>query len=292
MKEWNVDTLEATDSNNAAIDGDVFTPTAISSASRLNNFHQISRKDFEVSRRADIVNKPGRRSETAYQIMKSMKTLKNDVEAAALLRQLPVAAAADTAPRAAGVPAWIRTHSERGSSGGDPTLVNGRPGTLGAVGGQRGLTESLILRLKQEIYSDATDNANLLLLSPRLKQSLTGFLFSTATARIARPEQMHTAGGKGATVVGAVDMWQTDFGTIRIVPSRNIPQNDATSEVLLLNPEYWAMSYLTGFTTQDIPINGDSRRKMLLVDWTVCSKNEAASGVIADVNQSTAVSAA
>ena len=291
-KEWNVDTLTDA-SNNEQLDGDVFDGDSLTFTAKRSNYHQISRRDLRITRRADIVNKPGRRSETAYQIMKEMKTLKNSVELAALVRRVGRVGSATETPRAAGVPAWISTNFLGGTSAVAPTLTTGAaptPTTAGTVGTARGLNEHLILRAKENIYTSAKDNANLLLLSPRLKQSLTGYLFSNSSARIARPEQTFSP-GKGATVMGAVDFWQTDFGTIRIVPSRYIPAGASASEVLLLNPEYWSMSYLTGFTTQDIPKDGDNRRKMLLVDWTVCAKNEASSAVICAINQGTAVSA-
>ena len=300
-KEWSVDTLSDA-SNNEQLDGDVFSGDALTFAEKRSNYHQISRRDLRITRRADIVNKPGRRSETAYQIMKEMKTLKNSVELAALTRRVGRVGTATQTGRAAGVPAWIRTHFfGGGGSPVAPTLTTGAsptPLAAGTVGSAQGLTEADILTAKNDVYTNSTDNANLLLLSPRLKQSLTGYLFSSSDARIARPEQNLGVSpkGKGATVMGAVDFWQTDFGTIRIVPSRYIPAGNASnqanaSEVLLLNPEFWSMSYLTGFTTQDIPKDGDNRRKMLLVDWTVCAKNEAASAVITAVNQNTAVAA-
>ena len=308
-KEWSVDVLTAA-TDNKVVDGGEFAGDTLTTASKLGNYHQISRRDLLVSRRADIVNKPGRRSETAYQIMKEMKTLKNSVEMAALLRKLPKAGSggvSGTAPESAGVPAWIKTHVNGVTSGNEPTLSSASPAIVddvGTIASATGLTEAKILGLKSDIYTDQKDNANLLMLSPVLKQSLSGYLFSNDSARIARPEQNFGSKGMagGATVMGSVQFWQTDFGTVRIVPSRFIPAGNGStpnslaatranrsSEVLLLNPEYWAMSYLTGFTTQDIPKSGDNRRKMLLVDWTVVSKNESASGCITGINENTAV---
>ena len=287
MKEWNVDALSDA-SDNYAIDGDDFSGSALTSATKLNNYHQISRKDLVVSRRADIVNKPGRRSEVAYQIMKEMKTLKNSVEIACLKRKVGVVGTSTTAGQIAGVPAWIRTNTSMGASGVAPTLVSGRPGAAGTPGTSRGLTESQILKAKQNTYDKAEGKANWLLVSPQLKRGISGYLFANSAARIAAPQQdFGKAPGGAATVMGSVQFWQTDFGTVKIVPSRHIPH----AEVLLLDPEYWAVSYLTGFVTDDIPRNGDSRRKMLLVDFTVCSKNEKASAVIAAIDQATAVAA-
>ena len=287
-KEWSVDSLTAA-SDIAIRDGARFAANTLSSATKLSNHHQTGRIDLEVSRRADIISKPGRRSETAYQVMKEMMTLKNSVELGALTRKAPVLGTDTSAGQAAGVPGWLRTNNSGLSS--QPTLTTVGVPTVsnpGAVGTKRALTEAQILFMKQRIYSQRKDNANLIILPPRVKQSFSNYLFSNDSARIAAPRQ--DFGSKGtamATVMGAVQYWQTDFGMIELMPSRNLPVETGSNQradVLLLNPEFWAMSYLTGFTSKEIPEDADSRRKVLVVDWTVCSKNENASACIAAID--------
>ena len=83
LHEWQIDELAAVDLGNAAIDGADFGTDQSDRASRIGNFCQISIKYIAVSRRANIVNKAGRRSELAYQIAKKGKELRRDVEAIA-----------------------------------------------------------------------------------------------------------------------------------------------------------------------------------------------------------------
>ena len=152
----------------------------------------------------------------------------------------------------------------------------------------RCLVELSFLDLKQEIYSASTSSPNLLLVNPQTKAKLSQYLYGSSTARIATPEQQVPAMPKrGGTVIGAVDFWYTDFGMVRITPARNLNSNVA----LLLDPEYWAVSYLRPFRKENLPQAGDSKRFVLLADYALCSKNEAANGVIHDIDADAAITA-
>ncbi len=52
----------------------------------------------------------------------------------------------------------------------------------------------------------------------------------------------------------------------------------------VLDTEMWAISYLDGYHVEKIGKTGDSERRVLLTDWGVVSKNEAASGGVFDLN--------
>ena len=153
-KEWLIDTLAAA-TDNVHIDGDEFAGNALGNADRVGNYHQISRKDLVVSRRANIVNKAGRKSEMAYQIAKAGKELKRDVELAATKRKVGAAGSASAGSESAGIPAWMRTNISRGANGTAPALsgtTTGYPNAVGTAGTARGLTESGILKECRKAY--------------------------------------------------------------------------------------------------------------------------------------------
>lgn len=299
FKEWQIDELATAVGDNAHVDGDEFSGDALDVASRIGNYHQISRKDIVVSRRANIVNKAGRKSEIAYQIAKKGKELRRDVETSICLRQAAVADAvgsSGTAARAAGIGAWIRTNLDLGATGTAPTLsgtTSGYPNAAASAGTARALSESDILDIVRECY-DQGGNPNMIMLGTRLKQGLSNYLFTNpggaGASRIATQYQDQGANPRsGVTVVGAVDVYVTDFSVLDIVPNRFMPSGASASEVYILDSEYWEVSYLDGYKTETIAKVGDHERRMLLVDWTLCSLNEAASGAIGAVNDETAV---
>ena len=293
FKEWQVDAL-ATAANNAAIDGDEFSGIALDKAERLGNYHQISRKDIVVSRRANIVNKAGRKSEIAYQIAKQGKALRRDVEVAITTRKVAVEGNATLAMQSAGLATWLRTNISRGALGTAPTLsgtTEGYPNGNGTGGSAQALSEADILTVVRNCYEQG-GNPNMIMLPPTSKQGVSNFLFGTSSNRVATQYQDQGSNPRGGiTVVGAVDVYVTDFSILDIVPNRFSPDGATATEVYVLDTEYWEVSYLDGYKTETIAKIGDHERRMLLVDWTLCSLNEAASGVVADVNDTAAVTA-
>lgn len=290
-KEWLIDDL-ATPSNNAHIDGDEFEGNTLTVADRVGNYQQISRKDLVISRRANIVDKAGRRSEIAYQIAKGAKELRRDIELAATLRQAAVPGDNTTAPQTAGAPAWIRTNLNRGAGGSAPTLssgFSGYPNAVGTAGTARALSEADLLAGSRDAY-DSGGSPNMIMLPTSLKQGLSNYLFSSTNRRVATPYQDYGANPRGGvSVVGAVDVYVTDFQVLDIVPNRFSPAGATASEVFILDTEYWETSYLDGYHIEQVAQVGDASRRMLIVDWGVVSKNQEASALIADVNDTEAV---
>ena len=79
-----------------------------------------------------------------------------------------------------------------------------------------------------------------------------------------------------AYVVAAVDIYVSDFGNLQIVPNRLMPAETA----YLLDYEYWDVAYLRPFMTHDLARTGDSISQLLVVEYGLRSKNEAANGKI------------
>lgn len=294
LHEWTIDALADAVNNNAHVDGDDFSAEGqtdqagggfdgvqINGGERLGNYQQISRKDIVVSRRADIVRKAGRRSELNYQIAKAGRELQRDCELAATANQAAVVGSSTVAPRTAGIPAWLTSNTSAGTGGTDPTLSNTNNGTPDAArtdaGSPEQMTETLLLSTISNIYIEGGD-PDMIMLHPAAKQRFSNYMFSDP-ARIAT--QYQDAGpkpSKGLTVVGAVDVYVSDFGVLDVVPNRFQRERD----IFVLETEMWAISYLDGYHIERIGKTGDSEKRVLLVDWGVESKNEAASGGIFD----------
>jgi len=90
-------------------------------------------------------------------------------------------------------------------------------------------------------------------------------------------------GNVQAAIIGAADVYVSDFGTISIVPNRFIPNADGDDVAFLLDPEMAAVSYLRPFQTNELAKTGDADLTQLLVEYTLEVKNQAAHGIIADL---------
>ena len=290
LHEWQIDELAAVDTSNAAIDGADFGTDSSDQAQRIGVYMQISIKYLAVSRRANIVNKAGRKSELAYQIAKKGKELRRDVEGIATLNQATLAGSSSVASLTGGLGAWIATNSDRGATGTDPALSNttyGQPTTAAGDGTPRALSEADILGILRDAYIQG-GNPNMIMVGPTVKQRISNYMFDQANpqARVATQYQDQGPTNRGGvSVVGAVDVYVSDFTVLDIVPNRFQRERD----VWILDTEFWEISYLDGYKTETIAKIGDAERRHILVDWGLASLNEAASGVVADIDETLAM---
>lgn len=289
-KEWLLDNLAAVNNANAHIDGDEFAGEALTAPVRLQNYHQIAKKQLVISRRANKLTKAGRKQEMAYQKAKRGSELKRDIEAICMqTQQAVVVGDSTTAPKVGAVGAWIRTNTNRGTSGTDPTLSgtnDGYPNAAPGNGTDRALSEATIHAQMAAAYT-AGGNPSRLMMGPIVKGRFSNYMFSSS-ARIATPYQDHGANKRsGVTAIAAVDVFASDYGVLDATPNRF--QNE--TEVWGLDMKMWEISYIDSFLYEEMGQTGDARKAHILSDFTICSHQEAASFVIADIDSALAMTA-
>jgi SLT domain-containing protein len=81
-------------------------------------------------------------------------------------------------------------------------------------------------------------------------------------------------------IVAAVDVYESDFGRLKVVPNRFQRARD----VLVLQMEMWAVAYLNGRRMVSIPLarTGDSERRQMLSEYALVARNEKSSGGVFD----------
>jgi hypothetical protein len=268
---------------------------AITAGTRIGNHCQISRKDIVVTRRANIVKKAGRRNELGYQIAKAGRELKRDIEASICSNNNAVQGSTTVAGQAASYLSWMRNNSSRanlisGTDGADPAaLSSGFPTGAAAVdaGDTRPLSETDILDVIGDAYVEGGD-IDTMLMHPTLKQKWSQWMFAPGanSGRIATPFQDHGKSPRaGATALGAVDIYVSDFGVIDVIPNRFM----RTRDVMIFEAALWAIAYLDDYQQFDIAKSGDSEKRVLLVDWTLEARNPDSSGIVADVDNTAAM---
>ena len=267
--EWQTDSLAAATTANAAIEGADATSATLSPTVRLGNYTQIIQKTVQVSGTLDTVNKAGRKSEKAYQLAKASAELKRDLETILLANQGRSAGTSTIARNMGSILSWIKTNSDVGSGGSDPATIGVSTRTDGT---QRTFTEALLKTVVSEVFVSG-GSPKILMVGAAGKQKVSSF------AGIAAQRYM-APGNTPTTIVGAADIYMSDFGQISIVPNRFMRVRDA----LVLDPEYAALAYLRPFQTNDLAKTGDSENTQLLAEVTLEVKNEAAHGIVADLN--------
>jgi len=296
--EWSLDSLNAPDFANAVGDGEDAGTDDSKSTVRVGNHLQISDKVVRVSGRARTVNTIGRSDELAYQLIQRGKEIRRDVEAIALGNQASIADAGDgiTVGKTGGVPSWFTTNTDRGVGGVDGGFAGGVV-AIATAGTKRALTETLLRDAVENAYIAGGD-PGLIMSTPQMKRKISEYLFSSS-ARVGTITT-ETGQAQGQSVaVGAIDVFVTDFGTLELVPNRF--QLDYTSQatyggasvvdVFVMDMMYWALTYLRGYRTEPLAKTGDADNRQMLVDWGVCAKQEASSALIADIDQTVAMTA-
>ncbi len=270
--EWQTDTIDAVDTANAVLEGDDASTDAITPTVRLGNIAQIMDKVARTTGTEEAIERAGRGSEMDYAVALKMKALKIDMETICFgTNAAKVAGAAATARKMATILSWIGTNDVFSSAGGaaSPTTLDGA--ATRTDGTQRAFTEALLKSCWQLIWTSG-GQPDLLALGGFNKQQM-----STFTGR-STPQENATA----KKIVNTVDVYEGDFGVTKVVASRNMRSRDG----LLLQMDMWARATLRGLATWPLAKVGDSERKQLLVEWTLVSRNEKASGGIFDLTTS------
>ena len=272
--EWQVDSLAAAVTTNSAVEGDDPTIAAASATTRVGNYTQISVKTVSVSGTLEAVDKAGRRSELAYQLAKRSKELKRDMEYTASSNQVASAGSSSAARTTAGLEAWIKTNSNRGSGGANPSYTTSP--TSGATDGtQRTFTEAMLKDMVKQIFTNSVSQPPLLMVGPFNKQTVSGFAgIAVNRYQISTP--------KAGAIIGAADVYVSDFGEISVVPNRFQRERTAFG----INPEYVCIATLRNFQQLELAKTGDSEKRELIVEWGLKVNNEAAHGVVADLTTS------
>ncbi len=273
--EWQVDALDAVDTGNAQLEGEDYdsgTLQAATATTRMQNYVQISAKTLIVSGTNESMRKAGRKGELAYNLAKRSKELKRDMEAIMIgTNQAANAGAAGTARKTGSFLACVKTNDSLGATGASPVYTT-LPNATRTDGTQRNFTEALLKATMQLCYS-AGGKPTVLMLGPVNKQNASAFAGVAA-------QRYNAQGAKATTIIGAADIYVSDFGNLSVVPNRFQRERDAW----LIDPEYAEMRMLRDFQTVDLAKTGDATKKLLLVEWGLQVTNEAAHGLVADLN--------
>jgi hypothetical protein len=270
--EWQTDTLAAATTNNAAVEGADASDATLSPTTRLGNYTQILQKTIKVSGTLDTVNKAGRKSEKAYQLAKASQEIKRDLETILLSNQGRDAGSSNSSARKMGsLLSWIKTNSSAQTNGGDPTTIGVSTRTDGNT---RTFTEALLKEVVSEVFVSG-GSPKVLMVGATGKQKVSSFTGIAET-------RFNVTGAAPSTIIGAADIYVSDFGNMSVVPNRFMRTRDA----LILDPEYAAIAYLRPFQTNELAKAGDADKTQILVECTLEVKNEAAHGIVADLNMS------
>ena len=249
--EWQTDALAAAVINNYHVEGAAAGTAATTATTRLTNQTQISKKVVEVTGTHETVDNAGKKSELAHQLAKASKELKRDMEGSLLADNAAAAGNATTARETRGAAHWITTNVvDAGTSSTHAAMV-----------------EADVLLAAEKVWTQGGEASTILLGATNKK---------LITAMSGRADAVRTVADNNMTIQNSVDVYVSDFGTYNIVMDRFCDQD----VVYFLDHDMWSVNYLRDFQTVDIAKDGDSEKKMLLVEYGLHCGNEAANAKI------------
>jgi hypothetical protein len=267
--EWQTDSI-GTAANNAVIEGADSATTAAIPSVRLGNYTQISTKTPQVTRTQREVDSAGRGDELDYQIMKSAKLLKNDMETALLANKAKAVGSTSVARELAGIESWLATNVSLGATGAAPAGNGTNTRTTGTA---RSFDEAFLKSVLASCW-DSGGDPDTIMVGSTIKQAMSGIVNGGNAGAAQR-----VVDGNAATVHTAIDIYVSDFGSLAVVPNRFQVQDS----MLVLQMDMWAMASITDFKEEPLAKVGDSDKCLLVSEYTLEARNEASSGIVADL---------
>ena len=237
--EWLEDSLGEPRTNKQP-EGYTYTTEAVTPRTRLNNYTQIMHRGIHVTQTQEVVLKYGLRSETAYQMQKTLKELAFDCEQALIQQDTKMLGSMDEARQFGGLPYWVVTNNFTATKLTFDEINNALEQTWN-IGGK----------------------PSVLLVSPRSKR-----IISTFTAGNTK----YMEGNKTRRLTQMISVLETDFGTLQCLVDRFMPDDT----VYGLSPEYMKKAFLRPFRQGDMPEMSDMHRKYVKGEWTLEMRAEKA----------------
>lgn len=269
--EWQTDTLASAAANKQLEGDDVTSFDAVTATVRLQNYAQISRKTIVLSATEETVNKAGRRSELAYQIAKRGAELRRDQEFTMLNGAVAAAGNTTTARGTASLQAFIKTNYDMQTNGANPSYTT-VPTSARTDGNVRTFTETILKNVIQQVWTSG-GTPKILMVGPVNKQRVSGF------SGIASARYNINGGDRPATIIGAADIYVSDFGQISVIAQRFQRERDA----FVIDPDYAKVTTLRPYQQVELAKTGDAEKRMLIVEWGHKVLAENAHGIAADL---------
>ena len=267
--EWQTDSLRASAAN-AHIEGDATTAEARTATTRLGNYTQIFKNAVVVSDSDDNVDNAGRAKEIAYQTLKIAKEQKLDIEKALFDNNARAAGSSSVARELAGAPAWMTTNTVAGSGGADPT---GDGTDARTDGTQAAFSQANFDTVMQSIWVAGGKPDTVY---------LSAFQMNVALGFTGNNNQRSAVQAGDERVIKSLAVYVTPWGSVEFMPSRE----NRSRDIFIMQDDLWEIASLRGTKNVALAKTGDNTTRQVVTELTLCAKNEAANGIIADCTTS------
>jgi hypothetical protein len=272
--EWQTDALRASAAN-AHVEGDEITANARSATTRHGNYTQIFVDAVSIPDTDSGLKKAGRASEIAYQMLKTAKEQKLDIEKALFDNNARAAGNSSTARELAGAPTWLITNTyfrTGGTTAGADATGDGTDARTDNVGDTTAFAQANFDTVMQSIWEEGGKPNTVYLSAFQMNKALSFTGMNNQRSTIGA-----SVGGTNA-VIKAVDVYVTPWGTVDFVPSRE----NRSRDVFIMQDDMWSVAVLRPTKNMELAKTSDSTRRAIVTELTLVCNNEKASGGVFD----------
>ena len=269
--EHQTEDLATPDATNAHLEGDQATIQAAHTTTRVAMRPQIFNKTGAVSRTNQVNDRAGREDTLDEQKMINGIEMRRDCEARFIGNYASNAESGSTPRRTAGALAWIEDHDSFGSGGASGGYSSGD--TAAATNGTtRAASEALVKAVLATAFSNGARMSQAYM-SGTHKQEFSAFSGIAET-------RVTTSAAKQTKIIGAADVYVSDFGNITLIPH----PYGLTRDMLLIDPSGWAVGTYDGVKTEPLAKLGDSDRFVRTAEKGLVCKNQRKGAAIRDLS--------
>jgi hypothetical protein len=253
--QWQEDSLRSAASNAQVEGADPTFITAVPTVMR-NNVTQILNEAVVVSDTAETVTVYGRAKEMAYQMMKSSKSVKRDLELTLIGNAQTLVSGNSTTAR------------QMNSAQQMVSAAN-----ISYAGAATNLTEALLLTNLQAVFTSGADPTRVMV-TPSNSVIIASFAQAAGRYRTIPGEKTGDTSG----IVNVVNFYVSPFGEVKIEINRFIKAKNT----LVYDPKMWTKCMLRPWTREALAKTGDATKQMIISEQSLKHKNYLASGFIID----------
>ncbi len=289
-KEWFEHVLNTPDKDNAVPDGADASGDDTTQGDRIWNYCQMPDRNISLGDQAEASDSFGPNiTKFETQLEYRTKELYRDFEASALSENASVIPVGNTvAAKSAGFFAFCKTNTQFGAGGADGGFNSGTgvvdaptPGTTEA------LSEGKMLTVLEDIETEGGD-PNQLQMIPKLKRKFSNFMF-TSSARIGAIYTPTPGGEGGATAVGSIQMYESDFGALEVISNRIMQPEDSGSgtertNLGVIDTQYWSVASQWDPRAKRLGPTGTGENWQVTHSKALCALNERSSGAVRDID--------
>lgn len=290
-KEFFEHKLNTPNKDNASPDNAAASGDDTSQGDRYADYCQLPQRNISLGDQAEASDSFGPNiTKLDTQLEYRTTELYRDIEAAALSENASVIPVGNTtAAKLAGFFAWVRTNTRFGPTTGADGGWNTGTGVVDSPtpGDTRALSEAEILDVLAECEEQG-GNPDEFMMIPRLKSKFSSFMF-TSSARIGAIYTPTPGGQGGATAVGSVQVYESDFGACEVI-SNNVMQPEVATggsertNFAIIDTRYWSCATQWDPRAKRLGPTGTGETWQVTCSKTLCALNERASGAVRDIN--------